>query len=159
MVINSTSSSINDVSISFLWALAFFSEPLACSPFLFLWAYDGSDASRICVSMHVACPYPSSMDIFCASIFISFVHTCPITPLVSFSMCGSPCVEPRCDFFFLVNFCMVFLPPSLNCAVLFFWIVSFVHISYEGILRSCVLVFPPGIIFGIVGTLHSLGHS
>jgi hypothetical protein len=102
MAINFALSAINDVCIGFLWTLAFFLEPLSYSPVLFLWASDGSDASRIYVSIPVSFSSPSSINIYCF-----------VTPLVAFSMCGSPFVELRRDFFFiLVFFYMALLPPS-----------------------------------------------
>jgi hypothetical protein len=88
------------------------------------------------------------------------MHTCPVAPLVACSMRGSPCVEPHCDFFFvLVFFCMGLLPPSWPCAILFFFLASFVPVCCAGTVLSCILVCPPGTVFGIVGILHSSGHS
>jgi hypothetical protein len=75
VAINSTSSVVNDVSIGFLWALAFFLEPLACSLF--------SSFGPLMVQMllasvypcHVSCPSSSSMRHFlCLLLHFFSVH-------------------------------------------------------------------------------------
>jgi hypothetical protein len=159
MAISSTSSSVNDVSIGYLWAFTFFLETLSRSIVLFFSASNGSNAFGIYVSMPVSLPTTYSMDISCASIYTSSVCTCSIAPLGAFFVHGGPCIEPCYDFlFFLLFFYVGLLPPSWPCVKLFFWLVLFVLVYYAGIVLSWLLGCPPNTIFGIISTFHSLDH-
>jgi hypothetical protein len=121
VAIKSMSSCINDVSIAFMWAFAFFLEPLGCSHVLFLGASAGSDASGICVSMSVSFPNSSSMATSCSSVYTSSPLTCPVDPLGACSVASGPYVGPRCDLFcVLFLFQIDFLSPIVPIVVYFY---------------------------------------
>jgi hypothetical protein len=155
MDIKSTSSCINDVSMGFLWALAFFLEPLGCSLVLLLWVSSGLYAYGICVSLLVSCPSPYSIETSYVSVYFSSKCTCSVVSIVVHSMRDDPCVEPRWDgFFILFLFLMGVLSPSWRCVVFFLVLALFVPTFCVGTFLSYVHVHSPGTVFGIVGTSY-----
>jgi len=160
VAINSTSSVVSYVSISFMWAFSFFLEPLSCSPILFFWASNGLDASGIYVSMSPYYSISSSTGFSCVSVLISSACTYSIVSLGSCTLHGGFLVEPWCDFLcVLIFFWMGLLVPTGPCVIFLFLLVPFLFVCCEGIVLHCVWVCTDGVVFGIIGTSHSSGHS
>jgi hypothetical protein len=157
MAISSTSYTVNDISICFLWAFTFFLAPLTCSIVLFLWASSYSNASGICVCMPVSYSTSSFMVTSCASVCTSSTFTCPVGLPGACSVACGPCVGPRCDFFcVLVFFLMELLSPPVPIIFFFCWLAPFLPIYYTGIMLPCVWNCTSGIALGISSTFHSL---
>jgi len=157
---SSTSYAISDVYSGVTWSFSFFLELLACSPVLFLWAYNGLDVSGFCVSMHVSCPISSSIGISCVYVLTSYVCTCFVVPLCACYVHSGSSVEQPYGFLCVILFFWIgLLPPTGPVVVFFLLLVPFLPICCGGTVMSCVQIYTMGTIFGITSTLHSSGHS